>query len=161
MKLLQSAPQSRGSQRGIALLLAMFAVVVLGAIVGGTFFAGWLEQQSGENTWFAAQAAVGAEAGLAEALATVPPASLSVLVQGGLPLVIPPLVLASGVTVQRQAFRSSGNLFLFTARGSRLNAEGAPLASAAAGLLVHLLADSVSKAQLVVPLRDRAWVQLY
>jgi hypothetical protein len=161
VKLIQLTPQSHGSQRGIALLIAMFAIVVLGAIVGGTFFAGWLEQQSGENTWFATQAAAGADAGLADALATVAPASLTTLVQGGAPLVLPPMVLASGVTVQRQAFRSGGNLFVFTARGSRLNAGGAPLASAAAGFLVHLLADSVTGAQIVVPLRDRAWVQLY
>ena len=161
MKPVQSAPQPRGSERGIALVLAMFAVVVLGAIVGGTFFAGWLEQQSGENAWFAVQAAMAADAGLDDALATVPPASLSVLVQGGPSLVLPPLVLANGVAVQRQAIRSGGNLFVFTARGSRLNAAGAPLAHAAAGLLVRLLADSVSGAQTVVPLRDRAWVQLY
>jgi hypothetical protein len=156
-----STRQSRVSQRGIALLIAMFAIVVLGAIVGGTFFAGWLEQQSGENTWFATQAAVGADAGLADGLATVPPASLSAMVPGGPPLLLPPMVLANGVTVQRQAFRSGGNLFVLTARATRLNAGGAPLASAAAGLLVHLLADSVSGEQTVVPLRDRAWVQLY
>jgi hypothetical protein len=157
----RSALQSRVSQRGLALVLAMFAVVVLGAIVGSTFFAGWLEQQSGENTLFAVQAAMGADAGLTDALATVPPASLSALIQGGPPLVLPPMVLANGVSVQRQALRSGGNLFVFTARGSRLNAGGAPLASAMTGLLVHLLADSVSGAQLIVPLRDHAWVQLY
>jgi hypothetical protein len=155
------APQSRAPERGIALLIAMFAIVVLGAIVGGTFFAGWLEQQSGENSWFATQAALGADAGLADGLATVSPASLSALVQDGPSLLLPPMVLANGVTVERQAFRSGGNLFVLSARATRLDAGGAPLASAAAGLLLHVLADSVSGAQMVVPLRDRAWVQLY
>jgi hypothetical protein len=160
MRPVRSAPQSRGLERGIALLIAMFAIVVLGAIVGGTFFAGWLEQQTGENTWYATQAAAGADAGLADGLATVTPASLSAMVQGALPVLLPPMVLANGVTVERQAFRSGGNLFVLTARATRLNAGGAPLASAAAGLLVRL-ADSVSGTQRVVPLADRAWVQLY
>jgi hypothetical protein len=156
-----SARQPRVSERGIALLIAMFAIVVLGAIIGGTFFAGWLEQQSGENTLFATQAAAGADAGLADGLATVPPASLSALVPGGPPLLLPPMVLANHVTVERQAFRSGENLFVLTARGIRGDAGGAPLATAAAGLLVHLLADSVSGTQMLVQLRDRAWVQLY
>lgn len=161
MKPARTARQSRVSERGIALLIAMFAIVVLGAIVGGTFFAGWLEQQSGENTWFGTQAAMGADAGLADGLATVLPASLGAMAQGGPSLLLPPMLLANGVTVQRQAFRSSENLFVLTARATRLDAGGAPLASAAADLLLHLLADSVSGAQMVVPLRDRAWVQLY
>ena len=157
----RSAGRARAPERGIALLIAMFAIVVLSAIVGATFFAGWLEQQSGENTWFAAQAAMGVDAGLAEALATVAPASLSALAQGGPPLLLPPMVLANDVTVQRQVLRSGRNLFVLTARATRLDVGGTSLASAAAGLLVHLLADSVSGTQTVVPLRDRAGLQLY
>jgi hypothetical protein len=35
------------------------------------------------------------------------------------------------------------------------------LATRGAGLLLHSLADSVTGAQILLPLRDRAWVQLY
>ena len=55
-------------ERGIALAVAVFALVVIGALVAGTFFAGRLEQQTGRNTIYAAQAAEVAEAGLNEAV---------------------------------------------------------------------------------------------
>ena len=44
-------------ERGIALAVAIFALVVIGALVAGTFYAGRLEQQTGRNTFTAAQAA--------------------------------------------------------------------------------------------------------
>ena len=51
-------------ERGIALAVAVFALVVIGALVAGTFFAGRLEQQTGRNTLHGGQAAEAAEAGL-------------------------------------------------------------------------------------------------
>jgi|tagenome__1003787_1003787.scaffolds.fasta_scaffold20699983_1 hypothetical protein len=154
----------RGSardRRGFALVLAMIVLVVLGAIVGGTFFAGWLEQQIGENTLFAAQAAAGADGGLDEALSTISPISLVALQPGGAPLLLDSLALEPQVSVYRQISRLEGNLFLLTARAARRNAGGGVLARRAEGLLVHLLADSGTGGQIVVPLRHRAWVQLY
>jgi hypothetical protein len=153
-------PSAR-DRRGFALVLAMIILVVLSAIVGGTFFAGWLEQQSGENTLFAAQAAAAADGGLDDALSTIAPASLVALQSGGAPLVLDSLSLDPQVSVYRQVSRLEGNLFLLTAQAARRNAEGGVLASRAAGLLVHLLADSVTGAQILLPLRHRAWVQLY
>ena len=47
------------NERGMALAVAIFALVVIGALVAGTFFAGRLEQQSGQNTFYASQAAEG------------------------------------------------------------------------------------------------------
>jgi hypothetical protein len=44
-------------ERGIALAVAIFALVVIGALVAGTFFVGRLEQQTGQNTFYVAQAA--------------------------------------------------------------------------------------------------------
>src|SRR5919106_4115811 len=66
-------------ERGIALAVAVFALVVIGALVAGTFFAGRLEQQTGRNTFMAAQAAEAAEAGLNDAVATQTAASLLAL----------------------------------------------------------------------------------
>jgi hypothetical protein len=152
---------SARDRRGFALVLAMIVLVVLGAIVGGTFFAGWLEQQSGENTLFAAQAAAGADGGLDDAMSTIVPVSLVALQPGGAPLLLDSLALKPQVSVYRQISRLQANLFLVTARATRRNAGGGVLARRAEGLLVHLLADSVTGGQMVVPLRHRAWVQLY
>jgi hypothetical protein len=148
-------------RRGFALVLAMIILVVLGAIVGGTFFAGWLEQQSGENTLFAAQAAAGADGGLDDALTTLAPGSLATLPSGGAPLLLDSLALEPQVSIYRQISRLEGNLFLLTARAARRNAAGGVLARRAEGLLIHLLADSVTGTQILLPLSDRAWVQLY
>ena len=56
------------NERGVALAVAVFALVVIGALVAGIFFAGRVEQQSGRNTFYAAQAAEAADAGLGEAI---------------------------------------------------------------------------------------------
>ena len=63
----------------MALAMALFALVVIGLLVAGRFFAGRLEQQSGQNTLYAAQAAEAAEAGLSDALGSsaTPPRPLS------------------------------------------------------------------------------------
>jgi hypothetical protein len=148
-------------RRGIALVLAMFALVVLGAIVAGTFFAGRLEQQSGENALYAGQAREAAEAGLTDAVATLAPTSLSALATGGPPQILAPISVGAGVSVERQVSRLTSTLFLLTARATRHDAGGGPLASGAAGLLVHLLPDSATRVPVVVPLRDRSWLQLY
>jgi Tfp pilus assembly protein PilX len=145
----------------MALVLALFVLVVLGVMVTVTFFAGWLEQQIGENTLFSAQAAEAADGGLADALVTLTPANLSSLALGGAPIRLPALSFGTGATVERQVARLSETLFLVTARGFRRDATGGTLATRGAGLLLHLLADSVTGAQIVVPLRDRAWFQLY
>ena len=57
------------SERGIALAMAIFALVVIGAIVAGTVFAGRLEQSGGQNTIYAGQAFAAADAGLASTVA--------------------------------------------------------------------------------------------
>ena len=56
------------NERGMALAVAIFALVVIGALVAGTFFAGRLEQSSGQATVYASQAAEAAEAGLIDAV---------------------------------------------------------------------------------------------
>ena len=75
-----------GSERGIALAIAVFALAVIGALVGGIFFLGRLEQQSGRNAIFTVQAGEVAEAGLSDAVATVAAATLEGLPVGGAPV---------------------------------------------------------------------------
>ena len=71
----------RSDERGIALALAIFALVVIGALVAANFFVGRLEQQSGQNSLYARQAAEGAESGLLEAVALLPASTLVALPQ--------------------------------------------------------------------------------
>ena len=56
-------------ERGMALAVAIFALVVIGALVAGAFFAGQMEQRTGRNTLYAAEAAQAAEAGATTILA--------------------------------------------------------------------------------------------
>ena len=60
-------------ERGVALAVAVLALVVIGALVAGSFYAGRIEQQSGENTLYAAQAFEAAEAGAGTAISNWSP----------------------------------------------------------------------------------------
>ncbi len=62
------------SERGIALVVAIVALVVIGAIVAGTFFLSTVEQRTAQNTVEAAQAFQAAEAGLQVAISSWDPA---------------------------------------------------------------------------------------
>lgn len=57
-------------ERGMALPLAVFALVIIGALVAGIFFTGRVEQRSGSNTAASAQAFESAEAGVARIRST-------------------------------------------------------------------------------------------
>jgi hypothetical protein len=153
--------QAARVERGFALVLTMLVLVVLGAIVAGSFFAGWLEQQSAERVLFAAQAAEGAEAGLADALLTTTRASLTGMEVGSPSVPLLPLSIGSEVSVERDVRRLSQKVFFIVARATRLDAGGAPLAARSIGLLTMLVADSLNSVGVLQILRDRAWVQLY
>jgi Tfp pilus assembly protein PilX len=56
-------------ERGMALAVAIFALVVVGALVAGAFYAANLEQRTGRSSMYATQAADAAEAGSAAVLA--------------------------------------------------------------------------------------------
>src|SRR5262245_15531792 len=58
----------RNDEQGMALILAVFGLVVIGALVAGSFFVGRVEQISGYNTTWASQAGEAAEAGLGYAM---------------------------------------------------------------------------------------------
>ncbi|HEY3011349.1 MAG TPA: hypothetical protein VGJ36_01285 [Gemmatimonadales bacterium] len=144
-------------ERGSALAVAVFALVVIGGIVAGNFFAGLLEQQSGRNTLFISQAAEAAETGLRDAFVALPASTLLALPAGGAPMDLEPLALNSGVSVGRQVSRLTDHLFLLRAQGTRHDADGTPLATRAIGLLIQLSTGSAAAA----PLTQRGWLQLY
>ena len=154
------APRLR-DRRGIALAAAIFALVIMAALVAGSFFAGRLEQQSGRNTLFVAQAAEAAEAGLVEALGSLSSSTLVALPVGGVPLNLDAMSFAAGFRVERQVSRLTGTLFLIRSLAARLDASGADLAVRAVGLLLRLVPDPLGGPPTVVPFGQRSWVQLH
>jgi len=126
-------------ERGIALAVTLFALVIIGIMVSGIFFSGRLEQQSGQNTFFAGQAAEAAEAGISDAIGTTTPASLLALTAGGAAADLGTVSLGGGVDASRQLSRLTSSLFLIKSVGTRRNAAGTALATRSAGSLIRLV----------------------
>lgn len=131
-------------QRGVALPMAIFALVVIGLLVAGTFFASRLEQQSGQNTLFASQAAEAAEAGLSDALGNTysTAASLQAIGVGNSSTPIT-VTLASGISYTESVNQLTSSVYLYRAIGSRQSA-GATVATRSVGLLVRLVAMNIA-----------------
>jgi hypothetical protein len=147
-------------RRGIALAMALFALVVVGALVAASFFVGRLEQQSGQNAFFAFQAAEAAEAGMSDAIANLTEPVLQAVVVGGtLPLT--DVALGDRVLGTALVVRLTGSLFLIRSTGHRLDAAGNELATRTLGSLVRLVPDSISGTVVVRRISERSWVQLY
>lgn len=68
--------------RGIALPLAIFALVIIGALVAGAFFIGFQEQRVGRNTIKTQQAFAAAEAGAQAQVAAWVPANMNAMAIG-------------------------------------------------------------------------------
>jgi hypothetical protein len=135
-------------ERGIALAVAIFALVVIGALVAGTFFAGRLEQQTGRNTIYAAQAVEAAEAGLNDAIAGASAASLLALKTDNDSAVdLATLTVGSAadsVKATRRIRWLANSLFLVRSEGRRSSANGAQLASRSLGQLIRLVQADIN-----------------
>ncbi len=149
------------SRQGIALAAAIFALAVIGGIVAGGFGIALLEQQSGRNTLFVAQASEAAEAGVWELLHQAPKAAVESLAVGGAPLSLVPASPITGVAVLGQISRVADNLYLVRSRANRVDAAGGVLASRSVGLLARWSGDTLDQAQSLVPIGQRSWLQLY
>ena len=148
------------NERGIALAVALYALVVIGVLVSGSFFAGRLEQQSGQNSVFAAQALAAAEAGLDDVLVNADPAALEALPVGGGPVDLAPLALAGYLGAARQVLRLTSSVFFVRSRGTRNDADGVPLATRTIGLLVRVQPSAGAVPARLSPVGERAWVLL-
>jgi hypothetical protein len=154
-------------ERGAALVLALFALAVIGALVGSNFLAGRVEQQSGQNTFFAVQAREAAEAGLNDAMASTDAAALAALAVGDAPLNLGSISLNGGVSARREATRLTSGLFLIRSRGVRQSTGGIVLGVRSLGALVQLPDPSASSdtaagsAGSGLRVVERGWIQLY
>jgi hypothetical protein len=144
----------------MALAMALFALVVIGALVAATFFVGRLEQQSGENAFYAFQAAEAAEAAVSNAIGSLTEPTLQSLPVGAT-LPLPDAALGGRVLGTSVVLRLTGSLFLIRATGHRSDAAGNELATRTLGSLVRLVPDSISGIVVVRRISERSWVQLY
>jgi hypothetical protein len=131
------------NERGMALAITLFALMIIGTLVAGTLFSGRLEQQSGSNTLYAGQAAEAAEAGISDAIGTATATSLLSLGVGALPRDLGTVSLGGGVDVSRQLSRLTSSVFLIRSTGTRRNAAGTPISTRSAGTLVRLVTPAL------------------
>jgi hypothetical protein len=135
------------NERGIALAVAVFALVVIGALVAGTFFAGQLEQQTGQNTMYAMQAGEVAEAGLTDAVATGTAEEMGKLAiepADSNDLTTFSFAGVTNVRASRKITRLTNELFLIKSVGIRIDGSGAALATRSLGQLIRLVEPEIS-----------------
>jgi len=132
------------NERGIALAVAVFALVVIGALVAGSFFAGRLEQQTGQNTFYASQASEAAEAALTQTLGTLTSANMLAMAAGGAPTTLTSVSLGGSVVATPSVSRLTSSVWLVTALGRRQNASGGDLATRSVGQLIRLNEVNIS-----------------
>jgi hypothetical protein len=120
-------------ERGIALVIALLAIIVIGALVIGTFFAGRMEMQSGRNALYTGQATEMAEMGLTDGFATWNPVWNKFGVGGdSVRPTVYPLSASAGdnsLRYTRIVRFMRGGVFLVTARGEKLDRSGNILAT--------------------------------
>jgi hypothetical protein len=122
-------------ERGMALAIALFAIVVIGALVAGTAFAGQLEMGGGRSALATSQAAEQAETGLADAFENWSTSwnSMAAGTSSAGPTTTTGLNRRS-----YQVTRLGGVLAYVQATGERLSAGGDILASRELGMLARI-----------------------
>ena len=111
-----SIPSVR-NERGMALLVAIVALVVIGGIVAGTAFISMVEQRTSTNTTASAQAFQAAEAGLQEAIGNWQ-TSWNTMAIGG-QAAAPRVSGYGGSYADRTVAKLNDNLFLVMSYGAR------------------------------------------
>jgi len=126
-------------ERGMALAVAIFALVVIGALVAGAFYASTLEQRTGRNSIYAAEAAQAAEMGPMSVLRNWDQYALNNMGTGS--------VTALGATsagphnelrYQPTVTRLNGQIFLIQSLGSRLSPAGDTVAQKTVATIARL-----------------------
>jgi len=140
----------RGDEQGMALILAVFGLVVIGALVAGSFFVSRVEQVSGYNTVWATQAGEAAEAGLGYAMSP----NLDPMTYENLPVwssaaPVEHVTSGSGIpgmstVVYVDSIRRLNNtVFLVRSTGRRVSAGGQVLATQTLAQLIRLAKPTI------------------
>ena len=148
----------RHDERGVALPLALFVLIVVGMLVAASFSMARLEQQSGRNTLFVAQARETAQAGLEEALATLDPVVMEAMSVESGPVSLAPLSL-EGATVVRDIQRLTALLFLVRAHAERQTPDGNVLAVRSLAALIRL-ASAAETGDVEPQMIERGWFSI-
>jgi hypothetical protein len=140
--------------RGMALPLAVLALLIIAALVAAGFGSALLEQRIGRNALYAVQAAGAAEVGAAAVIEEWEALGLETLAAGD------SAVLASVTLPGRTAYaptvaRLNAELFQIRVQGIRANADGNSLAHRETSLIVRRTDSAAARA--VRPLPNRAW----
>ena len=136
-------------ERGIALALVLLALVLMGAVVSGSFLAVRLDKSSSTTTVYAADAQGAAEAGLAEVYATWDPTVQSVMPiwDGTTATEIGTPLHNLGVNPYRQFAdtlrRINNELFLVRSYGVRKDAGGNQLAKLGVAQLFRVIKPTI------------------
>jgi hypothetical protein len=137
-------------ERGIALALVLFALVIMGAVLSGSFMAVRLDKNSSTATTYANDAQGAAEAGLAEAYATWDPTVHSVMpVWDGTPATeigtpLHALGAAGSLRLYADSIRRiNTQLFLVRAYGARTNAAGNVLSQLGVAQFFRIVKPSI------------------
>jgi hypothetical protein len=144
------------AERGMALPLALLALVVIGALVAGGFAAALLEQPLGRNQLFAGQAEGAAGAGARAVVDGWNDSGRGLLAPGD-SAVLPAVRLPGGAAYSPTVSRLNGELFLVWSEGVRGDADGQALARREVGLLLRVADGAGPGSPPVRPLSSRAW----
>ena len=127
------------NERGMALAVTIFALVVVGALVAMAFYSGQQEQRTGRSSMYAAQAADAAEAGQAVILSNWDQYALNNLPIGDSMIADSTKIGGSGRSWYRPRVRRLNNeLFLVQSLGSRTDADGQVIAQRTVGNIARL-----------------------
>lgn len=124
----------RSDERGIALIMAVFALVVIGALVAGVFYTAQLEQRSGGNALAGQQAADAAQAGIDYAIANWSN-SWTTMGAGNSKTIASTQLGTSPEYFNATVTALNGFTYLVTSTGQAKNGAGSILATRAYGML--------------------------
>ncbi len=125
-------------ERGIALVMAVFAIVVIGALVAGTFYAGRLEQRTGLNSMSGAQSFEAAEAGLVDVLDNWDTSIYNAMATGDT-MTLPSVSMGGNTSYVNRVTRLNDNLFQVISAGTKADAGGNVMAQRVVGTFARLI----------------------
>lgn len=135
-------PTLRQDERGIALAIAIFALVIIATLVTGVFFMARLEQRSGNNALWSTQAAEAADAGLNATLANWDGAYNS-LALGDTQTLATQVLPGNTARYTATVRKLSNQIFLVESRGERVQQGGGVLSGTTVGRIVKLITPDV------------------